>query len=281
LPVPVRQDRQQLQLQQDRQQLQLQQQQQQQQRQQQLQLLIQQKEQQQQQQVKDRIGINDKSLQARNQQITIRSIDKKLIPEGDESDSDDTIYMKVDTTSKPDSLADDSSNAEDNLNPTHKYRSNIFSSDDDSSNFNEQYRQQEDSVNDEISDIVDSEDDRAMMKKKLEEDKVQDLKERIQQEKFGIYEGKNEKKKLPSTSNLDALGQSEELSLTCAKIEKIMSKLSDSIDSFTGILDEDKLAVMEDFNTLVDTDALLTVSPEYLRNMHHNRVAVDKINKLK
>ena len=281
MPVPVRQDRQQLQLQQDRQQLQLQQQQQQQQRQQQLQLLIQQKEQQQQQQVKDRIGINDKSLQARNQQITIRSIDKKLIPEGDESDSDDTIYMKVDTTSKPDSLADDSSNAEDNLNPTHKYRSNIFSSDDDSSNFNEQYRQQEDSVNDEISDIVDSEDDRAMMKKKLEEDKVQDLKERIQQEKFGIYEGKNEKKKLPSTSNLDALGQSEELSLTCAKIEKIMSKLSDSIDSFTGILDEDKLAVMEDFNTLVDTDALLTVSPEYLRNMHHNRVAVDKINKLK
>jgi hypothetical protein len=281
LPVPVRQDRQQLQLQQDRQQLQQQQQQQQQQRQQQLQLLIQQKEQQQQQQVKDRIGINDKSLQSRNQQITIRSIDKKLIPEGDESDSDDTIYMKVDTTSKPDSLADDSSNAEDNLNPTHKYRSNIFSSDDDSSNFNEQYRQQEDFVNDEISDIVDSEDDRAMMKKKLEEDKVQDLKERIQQEKFGIYEGKNEKKNLPSTSNLDALGQSEELSLTCAKIEKIMSKLSDSIDSFTTILDEDKLAVMEAFNTLVDTDALLTVSPEYLRNMHHNRVAVDKLNKLK
>ena len=153
--------------------------------------------------------------------------------------------------------------------------------DDDSSLMSEAYHQNEDSV---VESVSSHGDDTIDFSSHLNDDKKSEVENAMEislSDKI-IEESKDQRndarKKLSATH--EAFGQSDDIALTCEKIEKVMNKLKENIETITDIQDVDKLSLMVTLNSIIENDVLVTVTPNLLKIILENRELTKKIERL-
>ena len=170
----------------------------------------------------------------------------------------------------------------DDARPFNTTENFICSSDDDSSNMtdliqNEDSAEEISSVNSQgdyiIDDIIDNSSAEFPIRINDAEDTRMEL---LRNDKGENKDQINETKKKLN----EAFGQSDDIALTCEKIEKVMNKLTENIETITDIQDDDKLSLMIALNSLVENDVLVAVTPNLLKIILENRELSKKMERL-
>ena len=170
----------------------------------------------------------------------------------------------------------------DDARPFNTTENFICSSDDDSSNMtdliqNEDSAEEISSVNSQGDDIIDDIIDNSSAEFPIRINDAEDTRmELLRNDKGENKDQINETKKKLN----EAFGQSDDIALTCEKIEKVMNKLTENIETITDIQDDDKLSLMIALNSLVENDVLVAVTPNLLKIILENRELSKKMERL-